>query len=396
MKNKKLLVLLGLLTTGLLLLLSFAGKTSSKATLVTDVKGENLTSYVVSIDSVPTVGRGEGLVKEFDITPGKHDIIIEANGYSSYINEVDIRTGRNEIKTELIAFDGPEKALRQALGIEATSPSGSLGNGGETYTSTNGSFTIKNAAYFKNNTWLVARLVTNSQNSDGEVVVLQLVNGVWQVIASGTGISLGDLPPDAPQEIAIYVTSLNVSASNESNPTQTNTTNPSVAAKTQVNESSVRSSAARESCVTGTDQQLCESYLRSIGAYFVARSATTATRCGVGGGSFGGGYLTITFPNGVDETALAASIETYIRGRTPESPWLTIPNIGSRLVSEGKKYNVNPVLIVLLGVVESGLGTSSVARRQNNYFGQKASAGGYRTFASPEDSLFGPNIYRCM
>ncbi len=392
----------GILAIGVLVLVMGAKKDEG-AVLITNVSGENLASYAVTIDGVPVTGRGTGLVREFDVSVGTHDIRIEANGYSSYLNQVTIRAGKNELRTVLTTFFGPQQALQQALGADDEDSWSSVEGSSDTYKTPNGVYTIKNAAYFRENTWLVARMVTGSQNSDGEVLVMQLIDGRWRVVASGTGLSSADLPQGTPEEIATYLGYLGTVVSSEStannNTTGNNTSGGSGTTNATADTTASggtgtvnRTAASRDACLSGGNQISCEIYLRSIGAYFVSQgTTTTSNRCGAGGGTQSGGYLTITFPLGVDEAALATSIEAYIRKRSPSSPWLSIPNIGTRLITEGKKYNVNPVLIVSLGTVESNLGTSSVARRYNNYFGQKASAGEYRTFSSPEDSLFGPN-----
>ncbi len=380
MRSKKTLGVILLLLSGLLLLLA-GQKSTPAATLVTDVSGVGLSSYVVNIDSVPTVGRGDGLVKEFDVAVGKHDILIEANGYSSYINEVVIKKGKNELKTELIAFDGPQQALRQALDTEEEGSWTPVEGSDDTYQTTNGTLQIKNAAYFKNNTWLVARVVTSSQDSDGEVVVLQLVDGVWQIIASGTGLSAGDLSADTPQEIATYITYLNTAASNESKPNTSTASNTSAPANT-VNASSQKSAAARESCTTGTDKQACLLYLRSIGAYFVQPGSATTTASGAAAGS--GSCYELAFPQVNDLAVFSKAIDDYIREKRPASPFV---GLGSDIVLGSQRQGVNPMFIIGNMRMESQYGTSgttitdpnttdlaTLLHRNYNAFGRTAGA----------------------
>jgi hypothetical protein len=72
---------------------------------------------------------------------------------------------------------------------------------------------------------------------------------------------------------------------------------------------------------------------------------------------------------------------------------LNISNLGTKLVAEGKKENVNPLVVVGIARKESAFGTSgNSALRANNSFGNKGdneySVGGYFGWSSWEASLF--------
>jgi hypothetical protein len=119
----------------------------------------------------------------------------------------------------------------------------------------------------------------------------------------------------------------------------------------------------------------------SLGA--PSSSSTTATTPG--------GYdpTSLSFPKFPDELAIAQGIEATIARRRPNSGWLAIPNLGTRIVEEGKKYNVNPLMVVASGSTESAFGTSSVGRTKFNSFGRTSSGTGYIDFGSFENDLFG-------
>ncbi len=99
--------------------------------------------------------------------------------------------------------------------------------------------------------------------------------------------------------------------------------------------------------------------------------------------------LTLSYPNYKDEAAAALKFEEFIRSKRPNSPWLTIPNIGSRIVEEGKKYNANPFLMITIGKTESAFSTAGrAATVQNNPFGIKETSSTYVTFPTVEAGLF--------
>lgn len=52
-----------------------------------------------------------------------------------------------------------------------------------------------------------------------------------------------------------------------------------------------------------------------------------------------------------------------------------------------EQYDVDWKLVYAIGYHESGNYSSSLARRQNNFFGRKSGAGGYASWNSPEDAI---------
>lgn len=95
----------------------------------------------------------------------------------------------------------------------------------------------------------------------------------------------------------------------------------------------------------------------------------------------------LSFPLFPDESALAAKIQNYIQTTTPNSPWLTVPNVGAWIVSESKSRGLNPMIIMGLGKQENNYGTIGTnARDNNNYFGMKGGSG-YIHFDSPMAGL---------
>ncbi len=59
----------------------------------------------------------------------------------------------------------------------------------------------------------------------------------------------------------------------------------------------------------------------------------------------------------------------------------------------GEKYGVDWKLVYAICYHESGNYTSSLARRQNNYFGRKASSGGYASWSTPEEGIENQFVY---
>jgi len=108
-----------------------------------------------------------------------------------------------------------------------------------------------------------------------------------------------------------------------------------------------------------------------------------------------GDPLTMHFPTVTDDAALAAAMVTFMDNHTPNSPWLDIPDVGARLVAEGKLRDVNPMYVVATGLKETGLGTATVGSAlDNNSFGNKGNGPrGYRVWPSFEASLFGDDSW---
>lgn len=110
-----------------------------------------------------------------------------------------------------------------------------------------------------------------------------------------------------------------------------------------------------------------------------------------------GDPLTLKFPNSTNDAAFAAAMQAFMERQTARapkpSPWLQIPDVSARLVSEGRAHNINPMLVVAIGLKETGLGTVSAGSvLVNNSFGQKAGSG-YKYWPSFEASLFGDDSF---
>jgi hypothetical protein len=85
------------------------------------------------------------------------------------------------------------------------------------------------------------------------------------------------------------------------------------------------------------------------------------------GGAAGTGPLYgMKYPAITDDAAFAAAIDKYIKDVHPDSPFI---RHGADFVSLGKAANVNPLLAVAQGQLESQLGTTSYARQHKNAFG---------------------------
>lgn len=91
--------------------------------------------------------------------------------------------------------------------------------------------------------------------------------------------------------------------------------------------------------------------------------------------------LSLTYPNFPDEDAIVAGIEATVARRSPSSPWI---GLGQWIVDRSKEGNINPLFIVASGGVESGFGTSSRGRTNNNFFGIDK---GNRVFSSIEAGI---------
>lgn len=108
-----------------------------------------------------------------------------------------------------------------------------------------------------------------------------------------------------------------------------------------------------------------------------------------------GDPLTLTYPSISDEPAFAKAIEDFVRSSKSNSPWLDIPDLGTKLVNEGKIRGVNPMLIVVIGRHETQLGADGGASAQNNNsFGNKGNGpNGYLAWPSFEASLIGDTSF---
>jgi len=117
------------------------------------------------------------------------------------------------------------------------------------------------------------------------------------------------------------------------------------------------------------------------------------------------GLLSIRYPNFEDEASVGKKIEDFIRSTTPSSPWLSIRDFGNRLVQDSKSYDVNPLMVVVIGRQESTYGISDVASQPRgsnsvinyNSFGNKGTpdtnGDGYKEWSSFESSLLGEGSF---
>lgn len=62
-------------------------------------------------------------------------------------------------------------------------------------------------------------------------------------------------------------------------------------------------------------------------------------------------------------------------------------DIKSFMCAIAPEYGVDWKLVYAIGYHESGNYSSSLAKRNNNYFGRKASSGGYASWSTPEDAI---------
>lgn len=117
------------------------------------------------------------------------------------------------------------------------------------------------------------------------------------------------------------------------------------------------------------------SHINSVGggvptAGAISTSSSTAPSCVCGGAYTGDdSLLSLTFPAFPNEDSIASGIEAAVRFRSPKSPWLAIPDLGHFIINESRKSNVNPLLIVSTGGVESSYGVSGAGVINHNAFG---------------------------
>lgn len=74
----------------------------------------------------------------------------------------------------------------------------------------------------------------------------------------------------------------------------------------------------------------------------------------IGGAAEGGPLTGVHFPAVADKAVLAKAIDAYIKDGWPKSP---LVGYGEKFVSNGEKYNVNPLISVVIAQVEYQFGT---------------------------------------
>lgn len=120
--------------------------------------------------------------------------------------------------------------------------------------------------------------------------------------------------------------------------------------------------------------------------------------CGISSSSTGSSnpYFVLQYPAGADPSQVGKNIENWIKNEShfPNSPWIQIPNFGSRLATTSQQLNINPYLIAAIGDQETNLGLTGSAIGNHNSFGEKGSGPrGYHYWPSFEDSFFGSDSY---
>ncbi len=143
------------------------------------------------------------------------------------------------------------------------------------------------------------------------------------------------------------------------------------------------------SIVTAQEEEECtEAQLRAQGVIVVSCNPLPAENCTTVGtvssrNPATSEYLSITYPEALDSIPdLAQKIDTFIASKNSTTPW---NGLGSFIIEESKKYDVNPVFIVATGRSETGFRGSSSSRY--NYFGIKNSSSTYRQFTSAEEGI---------
>lgn len=86
-------------------------------------------------------------------------------------------------------------------------------------------------------------------------------------------------------------------------------------------------------------------------------------------------------------------VESYSAGSREDLASADPEAIKGLMKFYGEKYGVDWKLVYAIGYHESGNYTSSLARRQNNYFGRKASSGGYASWSTPEEGIENQFVY---
>ncbi len=113
-----------------------------------------------------------------------------------------------------------------------------------------------------------------------------------------------------------------------------------------------------------------------------------------------GNPIPLRYPSITDNAKFAAAMEKFIRDTVPGSPWLAIPDMGTKFVQEGMTRDVNPMLVIAIGMQETRLGTAANSSAvYKNSFGYKgANPPGspntdYKIFPTFEASLFGEGSF---
>ena len=87
----------------------------------------------------------------------------------------------------------------------------------------------------------------------------------------------------------------------------------------------------------------------------------------------------VTFPGSADVNALTKAINKWITNTEPASP---LKGFGEFFVSKGKSYNVNPLLVLVIGEKETQLGLTGTGRVGQYNVGGMRGGSGFQVFAN--------------
>lgn len=85
------------------------------------------------------------------------------------------------------------------------------------------------------------------------------------------------------------------------------------------------------------------------------------------------------------DSTIVSTINNFLAG-------YPLAGYGQVFLDAGKKYNVDPYFLVAIATEESGRGTSSLARNQNNLFGRKGGSG-WASYPSKENGIWNEAEY---
>lgn len=86
-------------------------------------------------------------------------------------------------------------------------------------------------------------------------------------------------------------------------------------------------------------------------------------------------------------------VEVYSAGSREDLNNLDPEAIKGLMQAIAPEYGVDWKLVYAIGYHESGNYSSSLARRQNNFFGRKAISGGYASWSTPEEGIRNEFVY---
>lgn len=104
------------------------------------------------------------------------------------------------------------------------------------------------------------------------------------------------------------------------------------------------------------------------------------------GGSGTTGPLTYPSASNSEETSLADCLDTWMKSHSVGSPLATK---GGNFVTAAKRNNINPALMIAIGMQETSLGTTGIAPSTKNFYGLTSNSdpSGWETFNTWEASI---------